>query len=143
MSFLRKVKSAGQWLYSKIVKPAAGADSDGDGTPDILEDALALAKQIVEPIGKVDLDGDGRVATVQEIVRAAETTGVKWGKKLLAQGEDSAHASLWNYQDGDLKRYLALARLTLSLIQKYGVPLLPATPVLNGVIEAALLILEK
>ncbi len=86
-------------------------------------------------------DPTARAAAVQEIMTAAESTGLSWGKKLL--GDLGAQAAQWltSAPSSDVARYLALARISIAAIAKFGADKLnqPGThSTLEFVIVAAL-----
>lgn len=132
MSLKSFLAGLGRWLFGKAKQ---FFDRNRE---DILLDLEEMAKTAVL---SVILNDRGKA--VDEIVATAKATGLTWGQKLLEHGEDEIRVSLLeHYTESDLKRYLGLARLSTSLLQKVAGDKIPGTHVLLGLIQAALMDLE-
>ncbi|MEW6736373.1 MAG: hypothetical protein AB1489_34090 [Acidobacteriota bacterium] len=115
-----------------------------DGSPEdeqLKDQIVQIAKNSVELVAGVDLDGDGRRAVAEEIVEAASQAGVTFGKKLLRAGREQAIENLSKHYDEDtLRRLLASARIAGTVIKRFGPAFLPNNRVINGLIEATLIL---
>lgn len=132
MGLKSAVSAAGRWLWNTIKSVAKKGQSE------ILDDVKAIAYVVVEDVTNTDVNGDGRVAAAVEVIDAARELGLKWGNKLLADGQNEAYNYLNSLHDHDFKRYLALARTSLAVARKFGLDKTPTTHILLGVIQAVL-----
>lgn len=133
MGFKSFVGGLGKWLFGKA------KNFFDRNREDILKDLENLAKTAVLSVPKLISLADRQTA-VDEIIRVARGTGTEWGSKLLTYAEGDIRTALSeHYTESDLKRYLGLARLTTSLLEKTSLDKLPSTHTLLGLVQAALM----
>jgi hypothetical protein len=132
MGLKSAVSAAGRWLWNTVKSVAK------KGQTELLDDVKAIAMVVVEDVANSDVNGDGRVSAALEVVDAAKALGLKWGNKLLADGQNEAYNYLESLQDHDFKRYLSLARVSVQVAKRFGLDKTPTTHILLGVIQAVL-----
>lgn len=136
MGFKSFVGGLGKWLFGRA------KNFFDRNREDILKDLETIAKLAVTSVPKL-LSFSDRQAAVAEILGVAKSTGTEWGTKLLAYTEGDIKVALTeHYTESDLKRYLGLARLTTSLLEKTSLDKLPSTHTLLGLVQAALMDLQ-
>jgi len=116
-------------LVLRVVRP---------GEASLYGDLLTIASTVVEVVGQVDLNGDGRIAAKAEIAQAAQYAAAGWGRKFA----DAAKLDLLDRIDeDDLRRWLAVAKITMTLIASRID--MPKTRTINLAIETALDLLSR
>ena len=132
MGFKSTISKAGSWLWSFVKTSAKKSEQE------ILDDLKSLAYPIVEAVGHVDLNGDDKIASSLEIIDAAKKVGLKWARILLVDGETEGYNYLQSLRGGDFRRYLALARISVEAIKKFGFDKTPTTHIILGIVQAIL-----
>jgi hypothetical protein len=95
------------------------------------------AVEITEAITHMDLNGDGRVPAIEEILRVAQIEGVTWGWRFAG----AAGRALLDMLPGpDLAKWLAVARVTLGIVEQWGIKSVPRLRVIAAAIETALVL---
>lgn len=133
MGFWQKLGEVPKWFWHQLVSTWKSEEAK------TLETIKSLAIPLIESVGKIDLNGDGKVANIKEVLDVAEKYGVAWGKKLLANGKEDAENKLKGYFDHDLQKYIAMAKLTTTIVNKLGAEKLPPKArMFGGMVEVVL-----
>ena len=128
-------KRIGEWVLSGI-KKIMGSKEIG-----FLEEMEKIAIPIIELVSKTDLNGDGRISAASEIIAIAKTSGLMFGKELLALGEEEAIKLLSEkYMLSDFKKWFATAKIVQAVIDKFGLnSFIQKNRIVNFIIEKILL----
>lgn len=133
MGFWKIFTEVPKWFWNQLVGTWKTEEAN------TLSKIKELAMPIIETVSKVDVDGDGKVSNIKEVLDIAEKYGAVWGKKLLANGRADAEKRLESYFGHDLQKYIAMAKLTVSIANTLGIDkLLPKSRMFGGLIEVAL-----
>jgi hypothetical protein len=102
------------------------------GSTDFLKEVEKAAFAAVESTINYDLNGDGIIVAKAELDEFAAKFGLKWTRKF-------ANLSLEDFDEGEIRNWLARARTIVGIVEKYGPDKadIPAR-IINLAIEAAL-----